>query len=122
MILLTSLSVLCALSLVANVLLFKSVKHNTNLVDTLKSTNLRTQETLYKINVQAEEFKMKIYSLNIDLKKALEQAKVQTDAAKPSQNGQSTQNGQPVAPKVVTKKYYKRSPNKKNPTPPSSSK
>lgn len=122
MILLTSLSVLCVLSLVVNILLYKSVKHNVTLVDTLKATNLRTQEALYKINVQAEEFKMKIYSLNLDLKKALEQAKVQKDAAKPSQNGQPTQNGQSATPKVAIKKRTKKSPNKKNPNTPSSSK
>jgi hypothetical protein len=121
MILLISLSVLCALSLVVNVLLYKNVKHYTDLINTLKATNLRTQDALHKINVQAEEFKMKIYSLNMDLKKALEQTKVQTDAVKPSQNGQSTQSGQPTTTKVATKKYYKKSP-KKNPNPPSSSK
>jgi len=119
MILLTSLSVLCALSLVVNVLLYKAVKHNTDLVSVFKSTNLKTQETLYKIGVQAEEFKMKIYSLNIDLKQALDKLKVQKDVVTPSQNG--IQNGQPTTPKVVTKKYYKKSP-KRNPNPPSSSK
>jgi hypothetical protein len=119
MILLISLSVLCALSLVVNVLLYKNVKHYTDLINTLKATNLRTQESLHAINVRAEEFKMKVYSLNMDLKKALEQLKVQKDEVKPSQNG--TQSGQPTTPKVATKKYYKKSP-KKNPNTPSSSK
>ena len=123
MILLTSLSVLCALSLVVNVLLFKAVKHNTNLVNTLKSTNSRTQETLYNIGVQAEEFKMKIYSLNLDLKQALEKLKTQAgNVVKPSQNGQSTPSSQPATQKVATKKYYKKSPSKKAPNTPSSSK
>jgi len=119
MILLISLSVLCALSLVVNVLLYRNVKHSMNLTDALKTTNQRTQETLNKIGVQAEEFKMKIYSLNIDLKQALDKLKVQKDVVTPSQNG--IQNGQPTTPKVVTKKYYKKSP-KRNPNPPSSSK
>lgn len=119
MILLISLSVLCALSLVVNVLLYKNVKHYTDLINTLKATNLRTQESLHAINVRAEEFKMKVYSLNMDLKKALEQLKVQKDEVKPSQNG--TTSGQPTTPKVAAKKHYKKSP-KKNPNTPSSSK
>ena len=120
MILLTSLSVLFALSLVVNVLLYRNVKHSMSLTDALKTTNQRTQEALHKIGVQAEEFKMKVYSLNLDLKQALDKLKMQKDEVKPSsQNG--TQSGQPTTPKVVTKKYYKKSP-KKNPNTPSSSK
>lgn len=110
MVLLISLSVLCALSLVVNVLLYKNVKHYTDLINTLKATNLRTQESLHEINVRAEEFKMKVYSLNMDLKKALEQLKVQKDEVKPSQNG--TTSGQPTTPKVAVKKHYRKSPKK----------
>jgi len=119
MILLTSLSVLFALSLVVNVLLYRNVKHSMNLTDALKTTNQRTQEALNKIGVQAEEFKLKVYSLNLDLKQALDKLKMQKEEVKPSQNG--TTSGQPTTPKVATKKYYKKSP-KKSPNTPSSSK
>ena len=121
MILLTSLSVLFALSLVVNVLLYRNVKHSMSLTDALKTTNQRTQDALHKIGVQAEEFKMKVYSLNLDLKQALDKLKMQKDEVKPFSSQNGTQNGQPTTPKVVTKKYYKKSP-KKNPNTPSSSK
>lgn len=122
MILLTSLAVLLVVSLVANIVLYRSVKENASTLDSLHDTNNKLGDSFKKIQSEADEFRLKVLSLNSKLNDAL--GKLKTPPLNGhSSNGNSAPKPTPAPTKPVeNKRPQKKSPNKKNPNNSSSSK
>jgi hypothetical protein len=128
MILLVSLTVLLVTSLVTNIILFKSIKGNATTLNSLNTTNKQLHDAFSKIQLEADEFRLKVLSLNSKLNDALGKIK-QTPLNGHSSNGSSVPptTAAPTAPTTATKpvskkRPQKKSPNKNNPNNSSSSK
>ncbi len=124
MILLVSLTVLLVTSLVTNIILFKSIKGNATTLNSLNTTNKQLHDAFDKIQLEADEFRLKVLSLNSKLNDALGKIK-QTPLNGHSSNGLSvppTTTASTATKPVSKKRPQKKSPNKNNPNNSSSSK